>query len=200
MKRSLKNRKAPDNQGWRYELVKYAGEDLDKSMLLMINELATNMVVAEEWEEMVIKSIGKGKGDQQLMKNKRGLFLTNIISKVMEKMIKNRTKAKVEEGMTPFQCGGVKLRGIGDNLLLMNTVIEEFRVENKDLYILFADLERCFDQLWLKDCIREVVEAGMPAAEAAYIYKMNSKVKQLWIHQWEKLNHLSSMRLSVKEQ
>ena len=176
MKRSLKNRKAPDIQGWRYELIKYAGEDLEKSTLMMLNELATNMVVAKEWEEMVIKSIGKAKGDQQMMKNKRGLFLTNIVSKVMEKMIKNRTKDKTEEGMSPFQCGGVKQRGIGDNLLLQNTVIEEFRAENKELYLLFADLEKCFDQLWLKDCIKEVVEAGMPAAEAVYIYKMNQKV------------------------
>ena len=29
MKRTLKNRKAPDTQGWRYELIKYAGEDLE---------------------------------------------------------------------------------------------------------------------------------------------------------------------------
>ena len=48
--------------------------------------------------------------------------------------------------------------------------------KQKELYILFADLEKCFDHLWLKDCIREVVEAGMPAAEAAKIYKMNAKV------------------------
>ena len=102
---------------------------------MMINELATNMVVAKEWEEMIIKSIGKAKGDQQLMKNKRGLFLTNIVSKVMEKMMKNRTKDKVEEGMSPFQCGGVKLRDIGDTLLLQNTVIEEFRAENKELIL-----------------------------------------------------------------
>ena len=68
------------------------------------------------------------------------------------------------------------MRGIGDNLLLVNIIIEEYRNEDEPLYILFADLEKCFDQLWLKDCVREIVEAGMPAAEAAYIYKMNVKV------------------------
>ena len=177
MKKSLKSGKAPDLQGWRYEMVKHAGKDLDKSMLEMINELATNNMTVEEWEEMVIKSIGKGKGDQQSMDSKRGLFLTNIVSKVMEKLIKNRTKNDVEEGMTPFQCGGVKRRGIGDNLLIFNSVIEEFRADNKDLFVLFTDLEKCFDQLWLKDCIKEIVQAGMPIAEAVYIYKMNSKVR-----------------------
>ena len=91
--------------------MKHAGDDLDKSILTMINEMARNNVVAEEWEEMIIKSIRKAKGDHQVMKTKRGLFLTNIISKVMEKMIKRRTKENVEKGMSPFQTGGVTLRG-----------------------------------------------------------------------------------------
>ena len=111
------------------------------------------------------------------MGSKRGLFLSNIISKVIEKLIRNRTKGIVEQGMSPFQCGGVTLRGIGDNLFIFNTVIEEFRHEKEDLYILFTDLEKCFDKLWLKDWVRELVEAGMPIAEAVYIYKMNMKVK-----------------------
>ena len=177
MKKGLKSRKAPDTHGWRYEMVKYAGEDLDNSTLTMINELTTNGTCPTEWEDMIIKSISKGKGDLKTMGSKRGLFLTNIISKVIEKLIKNRTKDKVEQGMSPFQCGGVKLRGIGDNLLIVNTIIEEFRYSKEDLYILFADLEKCFDKLWLKDCVKELVGAGMPKAEAAYIYKMNLKVK-----------------------
>ena len=103
----------------------------------MINELVTTFAVPLEWLEMIVKSIGKGKGDLHSMNSKRGLFLTNILSKVVEKLIKNRRKSTIESNMTPFQCGGVKLRGIGDNLLILNSVIEEFRAEKKDLYLLF---------------------------------------------------------------
>ena len=177
VKKELKNRKSQDLQGWRYEFIKNAGKDLDESILKMVNELAACFLVPEEWEEMVVKSISKGKGDLKAMISKRGLFLTNIASKLMEKMIKNRWKKTVELGMTAFQCGGVNLRGIGDNLLIVNSTIEEYRAENKNLYILFADLEKCFDKLWLKDCIKELAEAGMPAAEAIYIYKMNQRVR-----------------------
>ena len=42
MKREIKNGKAPDLQGWRYELVKNAGKDFDDSMLKMINNGALN--------------------------------------------------------------------------------------------------------------------------------------------------------------
>ena len=142
----------------------------------MINELVSTFTVPIEWLEMIIKSIGKGKGDPHSMNSKRGLFLTNILSKIVEKLIKNRRKGTIEASMTPFQCGGVKLRGPGDNLLIVNSVVEEFRFEKQDLYLLFADLEKCFDQLWLKDCIREIHEAGMPAGEAMYLYYMNKTV------------------------
>jgi hypothetical protein len=153
MKKQLKNRVAPDLQGWRYEMVKYAGQDLERSLLIMFNELATNNIIAEEWIHMVIKSISKMKGDLQSMSSKRGLFLTNILSKVMEKLIKNRTKPEVESGLSEFQCGGVSNREIGDNLLIVNTAIEEFRAMSKDLFILFTDLEKCFDKLLLRDCM-----------------------------------------------
>ena len=149
MKKDLKPRKAPDLQGWRYEMIKHAGADLEESLMIMVNEMTTTNMTAEEWEEMIIKAISKGKGDLQSMGSKRGLFLTNIISKVIEKLIKNRTKPGVEQGMSEFQCGGVKKRGIGDNLLIVNSVIEEFRAAKKDLFILFADLEKCFDKLWI---------------------------------------------------
>ena len=65
------------------------------------------------------------------MKTKRGLFLTNIISKVIEKMVKKRTKPEMEKGMKPFQTGGVTLRRNRDNLFIVNAVIEEFRAEGK---------------------------------------------------------------------
>ena len=40
----------------------------------MNNELATNNIVAKEWEEMIIKAISKMKGDLKTMNSKRGLF------------------------------------------------------------------------------------------------------------------------------
>ena len=177
VKKSLKPRKAPDQQRWRYEYVKHGGTDLDESILKMANEMVSKWMIPEEWEQMIIKAISKNKGDLKSMNSKRGLFLTNIVSKVVEKLMKNRGKEKIEENTTEFQCGGTSGRSIGDNLLILNSAVEEFRERNEDLFILFADLEKCFDQLWLKDCIKEIAEAGMPTGEALYIYLMNKKVK-----------------------
>ena len=177
VKKELKNGKAPDLQGWRYEFIKNAGKDLDESMLKMINTVVTNNIVPEQWLYLIIKSISKGKGDLLSMDSKRGLFLTNIVSKIAEKLIKNRRKETVEANISNFQCGGVRNRGIGDNHIIVNSAIEEARERKENIYLLFADLQKCFDELWLKDCIKDIVEAGMPAGEAMYIYKMNKMVR-----------------------
>jgi hypothetical protein len=157
--------------------VKNAGKDLDESMLKMINTVILNSVVPEEWIYLIIKSISKGKGDLLSMDSKRGLFLTNIVSKIAEKLIKNRRKETVESNLSAFQCGGVRKRGTVDNHIIVNSAIEEARERNENIYILFADLQKCFDELWLKDCIKDIAEAGMPAAEAMYIFKMNQTVR-----------------------
>ena len=103
------------------------------------------------------------------MDSKRGLFLTNIVSKIAEKLIKNRRKETVESNLSAFQCGGVRKRGIVDNHIIVNSAIEEARERNENIYILFADLQKCFDKLWLKDCIKDIAEAGMPAGEAVLV-------------------------------
>ena len=77
MKKSLKTRKAPDIQGWSYEMVIHAGKELDQTILKMMNKLLEKKEVPTEWNEMLIKAIDKGTGWLE-MKNKSGFFLTNI--------------------------------------------------------------------------------------------------------------------------
>ena len=173
VKKTLKNGKAADMTWWKYEYIKCAGQDLEQSFLHMINELAQSHTIPKAWTDMKIKSISKGKGDLQSMNSQRGIFLTAILSKIMEKMIKNRKKMTT---ISPFQCGGIKNRGICDNLFILNCAIQECRNRNEDLFLLLADLEKCFDLLWLEDSIREWVCTGMPVSEAMYIYSMNNKV------------------------
>ena len=55
------------------------------------------MEIPVEWEKMLIKTINK-KGQSLLMSNKRGLFLTNNVSKVYESVIKKRNDTGVSQG------------------------------------------------------------------------------------------------------
>ena len=103
---------------------------------------------------MLIKTIDK-KGTKLNMTNKWGLFLTDIISKVYEKVVKERNGENMREGAGQWQMGGVKRRSTVNNLFILNAIIERYKYLH-DTYILYADAEKCFDKLWLTDAIIEL--------------------------------------------
>ena len=177
MKKKLKKKKAPDKQGWRYEFIQWAGKDMENSIKLMINEVLRTKTQIEEWHQMTIKSVSKNSKKRMEMQYKRGLFLTNILSKSMERILLNRRQEAIEDSVKPFQFGGITHVSIADNSFIMNNVIAEFKREKKNLYIIFGDLEKCFDKLYLKDCIIELVDAGVPIEEAMFIYDMNRHIE-----------------------
>ncbi len=177
MKNKLKKKKAPDQDGWRYEWIINAGADLENSIKLMLDTVRKEKQQPEQWRHMRIKSVSKKLTKRMDMNYKRGLFLTNILSKCMESILHSRNKLKLDESMHPFQNGGVNGMSYGDNLFMLNSTIWEFKKQKKNLYILFGDLEKCFDKLYLKDCIIEMEEAGMPVEEAIFLYEMNRNIK-----------------------
>ena len=174
MKKSLKKQKANDADGWMYEMIIYAGKDLEESIKIMINAVLKTKTMPEEWNIMDILPIDKTNGYLE-MTQKRGLFLTNIISKCVEKILFKRREKSLISNISTHQCGGVTERSIQDNLFIVNHTIYRYKKERKNLYMLFADIEKCFDNLWLKDCIIELVRCGTPVEEAMFIYNMNKK-------------------------
>jgi hypothetical protein len=59
--------------------------------------------------------------------------------------------------------------------MLMRAVIDEGRRLNKPVYFFFADLVKCFDRLWLKDCLNDLHDCGMREREIGLIYKLNQE-------------------------
>ena len=47
-----------------------------------------------------------------------------------------------------------------DNLIIMNTIIENQRAQKLNTYMFFADATKCFDKLWLKGCLLEMYNLG----------------------------------------
>ena len=104
------------------------GDDMIDGLHKMIKKMEEERRSPEQWSEMKIKTIGKP-GSVLEMDNKRGLFITDILSKIYEKVIKNRNEEKIGTYSTDYQMGGVKERSPGDYLLLLS---ETIRVREKN--------------------------------------------------------------------
>ena len=79
--------------------------------------------------------------------------------------------------MTPFQTRGVKSKGITDNLFILRGVIDHSKYLQKEIWITFYDTEKCFDSLWLEDCINSLYENGVKNDILDLIYKMKHKAE-----------------------
>merc|ERR1712096_578625 len=113
-----KKKKCRDPYGWNNELIIEGGEEMDRSLLYLVNRMERERFTPKQWREVTIKAIAKP-GSILEMDNKRGLFLTEVVSKLYEKVLKNRSNQKINDYVSDYQNGGVKGRSSADNLLIL---------------------------------------------------------------------------------
>ena len=170
----LKNKRASDRLGWRAEWLKEGGEEIVKILSILFNRIEREQRTLMQWRHTTIKSIYKGGNKANISESQRGIFLVNIISKVYE-LVKITQNDKNNRNMSEMQVAGRKERSAMDNLIIMNTIIENQRAQKLNTYIFFADAVKCFDKLWLKDCLLEMYKLGYDPNTLKILYEMNKE-------------------------
>ena len=168
----LKKRKAKDCQNWNNELIIEGGEEIKQSLIKIYNVVNETQEPPREWNQMRIKTIPK-KGSNVKMSNKRGLFITNNISKIYEKIIKARNREQIKKGISALQTGGIEGRSTMDNIMVILAIIERNKYLGKSTHVAFADVQKCFDRLWLDDGIKDMWECGMDIRDCITIKNLN---------------------------
>ena len=176
--KELKKKNTCDSQGLSNKILLNSGKDVENSLKIIFNEIDQSGIIPDEWMEVIIKSISKGKGVNTDVENRRGLFITNILSKIYEKIKLKKHNDKLNEGISKYQCGGKKGRSTVDHIMTLNAIIEYNKTINSETYILFADAYKCFDKLNLKNCIVDIHKL-IGAKEAMRIYKLNENGKAI---------------------
>ena len=86
---------------------------------------------------MCIQTLKKKTGSTRKLSSYRGIFLVPVLSIIFEKLLKNRISPHLEENMTQFQTGGVKGKGVADNLFILRGMIDHSKYLGKELWITF---------------------------------------------------------------
>ena len=89
--------------------------------------------------------------------------------------MKNRITPVLRENITKFQTGGIKEKGVVDNLFIIRALISHSLCVNQPLFLTFYDIEKCFDSLWSEDCINSLWENGVQNDNLYLIYLLNKK-------------------------
>jgi len=95
----------------------------------------------------IIKLIPKKDTEPDLIRNWRPLTLLNCDYKIAAKAIANRLKKVIPKLVNSDQTGFIKGRFIGENIRLIDNVINFAAAKNIPGLLLFLDFEKAFDSL-----------------------------------------------------
>ena len=89
--------------------------------------------------------------------------------------MKNKISDTLQQNISKFQNGGMKGKGAVDNLFILRGIINHANYLGKELWLTFYDTEKCFDSLWLEDCINSLWDLDVKDDILCLIYLMNIK-------------------------
>ena len=142
------------------KVFKEGGVNFKSFLLKIINRLKKEKMVPLQWEDTNVIPIYKGKGPRKCLVNQRGIFLTQIVSKIWEKLIKARCESVLAK-INCLQAGGRKEKSSADEMFLLRASIDHAKYLNTPLYINFYDFRQCFDKLWFEDSIISLHKLGL---------------------------------------
>ena len=168
----MKNKKASDRLGWKAKWIKGRGEEMVKSLYILFNRVKTENQIPKQWQLTTVESIYKGGDKENIQENQRGIFLVNTVPKIYESALKTQNENR-NENMSHIQIAERKQRSTVDSLIILNSIIEnQMQNENKTC-LLFANAKKCFDKLWLKDCLIELYNLGYSPSTIRNLYETN---------------------------
>ena len=170
----LKKKKAPGPDSIIGEFLREAGPAVLLPLLEIFNEIKRSKSPPEQWNSVLITIIYKNKGSRKSLVNYRGIFLASVVSKVFERVLKNRISGFMEK-VDLCQAGARSNRGPADNIFILNAIIDHCIYVGRALHITTYDFEQAFDSLWLEDCILSMRKLGIPDYILQLIYQLNKE-------------------------
>ena len=85
---------------------------------------------------------------------------------------------KGDQYLSDSYVGGRKGRNGRDNIFVIIAILNSIRRQNKDAHdIQIYDVEKCFDSMWLQECINALFEAGLNNDKLPLLFLSNSSAQ-----------------------
>ena len=143
-KKQLVEGKACGADGIPAEVIKRA--NIDEIVLNFCNEALSNNKIPDQWKISHIVPVPKT-GDLTKTDNYRGISLTSIICKTLNRMILNRMKPCIENLLRDNQNGFRPGRSTTSHILALRRILEGAKAKNLTAVMLFIDFKKAFDSV-----------------------------------------------------
>ena len=159
VKKRLTCGKAPGPDGITPEVLKYC--DLDEIVLGYANNLLINGEKPDQWSENNIIPL-PNKGDLSKACNYRGISLSSIIAKTVNRLILNRIQPALDKHLRNNQNGFRPGRSTTAQILALRRIIEGVKEKNLEATIIFIDFRKAFDSIHRTKMLKILKAYGIP--------------------------------------
>ena len=126
-----------------------------------------------------ITTIWKKKGSRQELNNDRGIFVVSVLRMILDSLIYEDKYPDLDQNMSNSNIGARKGRNVRDHLFIVNGIVNSvLNGESPPIDIQIFDVEKCFDALWLDDCMLDIYETLSPELrddKISLMYEMNKE-------------------------
>ena len=144
---TFQNDKAPGEDGFTIEFLKYFFDLLGNDLLASFNEAHAKGELSISQRRGIITLTPKEDGSLLDLSNWRPITLLNVDFKIAAKAIAKRLEPILGTLIHPDQTGFVKGRYIGGNIRLVNDVMEIAKTQNLPGILTPLDFRKAFDSL-----------------------------------------------------
>ena len=152
-----------------------AGKDLLQAITILMNKIKDN---PKEYPASMdicnVTSKYKNKGDRNIFDTDRGVFRTTTLRNILDRLIYQDEYQTVDDNLSDCNVGSRKHRNIRDNLFVINAISNSSKKNNKEACdINVYDVRKCFDSLWLSECVNDLYETGLMNDKLVLLHESN---------------------------
>ena len=157
---AIRNKKGgKSTTDFKNEMVKGGSKQMVEAVMPVIEAVWREEVVPHKWNQGIITSLWKGKGDREDLKKHRGITVSSAFGTIPEVIMNDRFVKHLH--FTQAQAGGRKNCSTSDHVFLVRAITEYALKAKKKIFITFFDVAKAFDHADVDDMFNAAWKGGI---------------------------------------